>query len=1267
MSRATTDFADTETLQYLWTQDLNPLFSREGRTGVVSAWYGHIPFAHWIVGAAEPRTLVELGTHNGVSYSAFCEAVVRNGLETRCFAVDTWHGDDQAGHYGEKVYLNFRSFHDSRYGAFSELLRCTFDEALPYFAESSVDLLHIDGLHTYEAVRHDFESWRPKLSEIAVVLFHDTNERQRQFGVWRLWEELRTQFPSFEFLHGHGLGIVAVGRLVSSKVLELCSLREPKKMHAIRQRFSLLGERWLLLAERELQRETEVARIESLENELAAREARIVSLEAEAARRTAIEEQLRGRAVQRAEQARAELANAMARGAKTPVSVNGAGTAAAKIRVLYISGEPDTPGNLYRVVRYVEAVHAAGAAVSWIRLDEVPEHSKEIACTDILVIWRAAWDERIAHAMQEARKAGARVVYDVDDLMIDPDLARLDIIDGIRTSNLTERQVREHYGRFQATMIAADYCTVPTEELARHVRRFLPMAMVLPNGFDRATYQIARRAVRRRRSGESDGLVRIGYAGGTYTHQRDFSVAAEAIARILRDRPHCRLVLFRNTDGKALVDLEEFPTFRGLEDQIELHSFVSLAQLPEKMARFDVNIAPLEVGNEFCEAKSELKYFEAALVDVPTVASPTGPFRHAIENGVTGFLADHSEEWYRALLRLVDDPALRRCLARAAHNDVLWHYGPLRRADVMLSALPQLRGDSRAAAHGFAFELHREQASKRPTIRTSDPEIVFDADQLGVAEVTVVVPLYNYAEYIEEALESVHAQTLDVLDLIVVDDASTDTSLSVAVHWAKRNVQRFNRIAVLTHRVNAGLGPTRNAGFDAADTPFVLLLDADNRLLPACCDVCLSTIRENGAAFAYPQIRQFGDGSDVMGNFPFEPGRFIGGNCIDAMAMVLKEAWAAVGGYREFRLMGWEDFDFWCRLIEKGLWGCPAGGEPLAEYRVHGNSMLRTTTSTDQNAPQLIAEFERRYGWLNIIDPRKAVDRPRRARTFTIAGSVSQSLDRLLPILRCPETGNKLVFSSDGTLQTADGARSWPLVAGRPNLFPGLNSPEIRPESHLSNPLPKSALTLIEQARDGLVLNLSAGGTANRFDNVVEAEAAVFRHTDILVDAHSLPFVDSAFDAVIVLNAFEHYRDPKGVARELFRVLKPGGKVLIHTAFLQPLHEKPWHFYNCTRYGLEEWFRAFRTEKLHVSDNFSPGHSISWLASECESALRRDASVAAANAFKDSSIERIMSFWRGGSEARSGDQVWLDLAQLPQSTQESIAAGFEYVGKRPAE
>lgn len=177
-------------------------------------WQRHIPFAFALTEMLRPGVFVELGTHMGDSYCAFCQAVAALDLPTACYAVDTWAGDQHTGHYETSIFERLRAYHDPRYGRFSTLVRSLFDDAVDQFADGSIDLLHIDGTHTYEAVKHDFETWLPKLSEQGVVILHDVMEYRDDFGVWRLWEELCARYPHFAFPYGHGLGVVAVGHTV---------------------------------------------------------------------------------------------------------------------------------------------------------------------------------------------------------------------------------------------------------------------------------------------------------------------------------------------------------------------------------------------------------------------------------------------------------------------------------------------------------------------------------------------------------------------------------------------------------------------------------------------------------------------------------------------------------------------------------------------------------------------------------------------------------------------------------------------------------------------------------------------------------------------------------------------------------------------------------------------------------------------------------------------------------------------------------------------
>ncbi|URQ74230.1 MAG: class I SAM-dependent methyltransferase [Candidatus Ochrobactrum gambitense] len=250
---------------------LDAVFREASLLDHASAWFGHIPFARWIVAALKPECLVELGTHDGVSYNAFCSAVQIEDLSTSCHAVDTWQGDAQAGFYSDEIYKRLLKYNDDNFSGFSVLHRTEFDNALKYFKDGSIDLLHIDGFHSYEAVSHDFHTWFEKMSDRGIVLFHDTNERREGFGVWKFWSEISTRFPSFQFLHSHGLGVLCVGKNTPRALTELCGLNEIEA-EKLRNRFRIVGERWAVDASRRKEKETYIHERKTLESKLVALE-----------------------------------------------------------------------------------------------------------------------------------------------------------------------------------------------------------------------------------------------------------------------------------------------------------------------------------------------------------------------------------------------------------------------------------------------------------------------------------------------------------------------------------------------------------------------------------------------------------------------------------------------------------------------------------------------------------------------------------------------------------------------------------------------------------------------------------------------------------------------------------------------------------------------------------------------------------------------------------------------------------------------------------
>ncbi|CAK6696118.1 glycosyltransferase [Synechococcus sp. CBW1107] len=246
-----------------------------------------------------------------------------------------------------------------------------------------------------------------------------------------------------------------------------------------------------------------------------------------------------------------------------------------------------------------------------------------------------------------------------------------------------------------------------------------------------------------------------------------------------------------------------------------------------------------------------------------------------------------------------------------------------------------------------------------------------EAEEAGFepASAAVCISLYNYASRITEALESVAAQSHGPLELIVVDDASSDGGAELVRQWLKAHATRFTRSVLLQHSANGGLAAARNTAFTAARSPWCFVLDADNALLPDAVTHCLAITEVTPAetAVVHPLVEvqaEHGstDSRTLISGVSWQRHQFLKQNCIDAMALVRRSAWQAVGGYTHIE-GGWEDFDFWCCLVDAGFHGvlCP---QRLALYRSHCSSMLASSTNSDVR--RISRVLQHRHPWLQL-------------------------------------------------------------------------------------------------------------------------------------------------------------------------------------------------------------------------------------------------------------------------------------------------------------
>jgi len=349
-------------------------------------------------------------------------------------------------------------------------------------------------------------------------------------------------------------------------------------------------------------------------------------------------------------------------------------------RLLLLSAAPDSAGHVYRVEHAVSGLRTRGWDVRWLPLSDAAA-AAAVASADVVTVFRGRWDDgfEAIHAATAAR--GVPLVIDLDDLVFDESVA---LAGGLALLDHFPVEARDRWladtARCRAALAAADAAVATTEPLAAAVAAVCPRVHIVPNTVGVGMIAAAETARREPKPSRQDGLVRLGFASGTPTHHRDFATIAPALARLLARRPETRLVVVGSLDVAAV------PELRPLAARIEVRPRVPLGALEGEVARFDVNLAPLEGGNPFCECKSAIRVTTASLVAVPSVVAPTGVLAAAVRHGESGWVARHPGEWDEWLETLVADPRRRVAMGEEACRDVLARFGPRAAADALASA-----------------------------------------------------------------------------------------------------------------------------------------------------------------------------------------------------------------------------------------------------------------------------------------------------------------------------------------------------------------------------------------------------------------------------------------------------------------------------------------------------------------------------------------------------------------------------------------------------
>lgn len=316
----------------------------------------------------------------------------------------------------------------------------------------------------------------------------------------------------------------------------------------------------------------------------------------------------------------------------------------------------------YRTHNVAEELEIHGFKVATTVSDN-PNLSKLADKFKIFILHRTVYNKNIKELIEKAKQQKKEIIFDTDDLVHDPQyLTHMDYFQ--KMSKIEQEEYRNGIGAEIVNDPYVKVCTTTVAYLADKLREKGKRVIIVPNKFSQHELNLANKIVEKKKN--NDGFVKIIYSSGTLSHNKDFATIRNVLVDILKKHKNVKLLLMGPLNVPDDIPLPK--------EQVKIIPRVSRNELYAQLYRADISLVPLEIGNPFCESKSAIKFTEASIVGVPSVAVRNRTFSEAVEDGVDGFLADNPAEWMEKLEKLIEDENLRKEIGEKAREKVIRQY-----------------------------------------------------------------------------------------------------------------------------------------------------------------------------------------------------------------------------------------------------------------------------------------------------------------------------------------------------------------------------------------------------------------------------------------------------------------------------------------------------------------------------------------------------------------------------------------------------------------